>query len=82
MRSLCPSRVILQAAGLENVTISKFSAPVALEANGGPRDIWKHCALSTPLGVSDDARGFEPLQSCTNVLAGKSLEIGVGSITQ
>ena len=48
---------VLQAAGLENVTISNFSAPVLLGADGGPRDIWKHCALSTPLGVSGDARG-------------------------
>eukprot|EP00752_Nemacystus_decipiens_P003656 g3370.t1 len=40
----------MKAAGLCNVSVSKFSVPVVLSPEAGPRDIWEHWIASSPLG--------------------------------
>ncbi|CAN0214934.1 unnamed protein product, partial [Ectocarpus sp. 6 AP-2014] len=39
------------AAGLCDVSASKFSVPVVLSADARPRDIWEHYTESSPLGA-------------------------------
>ncbi|CBN79539.1 methyltransferase [Ectocarpus siliculosus] len=40
----------MKAAGLCDVSASKFSVPVVLSADARPRDIWEHYTESSPLG--------------------------------
>ncbi|CAN0128458.1 unnamed protein product [Ascophyllum nodosum] len=39
----------MEAAGLTNVVVKKFSVPVVLAAEAGASEIWEQCALPTPL---------------------------------
>lgn len=58
---------VVQAAGLDNVTVSQFAVPLVLSPEASFGDIWEYYTTSSPLGVREGARACVTLQEGADI---------------